>query len=507
MLITYRLVNLIIFTYTDSGILINLMIDGAIMKLVRTRFAPSPTGFVHVGSLRTALYNYLFAKHNNGDFILRIEDTDQSRTVKGAIDNIINALSWANIMPDEGPEIGGPYSPYLQSERLPLYQKHAHQLVKEGKAYYCTCSPERLERVRERQIAAKQPPSYDRHCRDINLKPKEGEPYVIRMKVPRHGDVTFHDLIRGDVTIGYRTVDDQVILKSDGFPTYHLAVVVDDHYMKISHVIRGEEWISSMPKHILLYEYFGWEMPLHAHLPLLLNPDRSKLSKRQGDVAVEDFRAKGYLPQVLINFVALLGWNPGDTREIFFMDDLIKEFTLKRVGKSGAIFDVDKLNWLNEQHIRLKSDEELLAMLRPIVDEREFSKVDDLYLLHVIQLLKERVVFVHDFVDRYRYFFEDPTSYDETAAAKWWTKETTKQLHLFADRCAPLPVFDAAMIEKVIRDQAAEQNISASKIIHPLRLAVSGVTVGPSLFHMLEILGKEVVLPRVYKVVELIEGF
>jgi glutamyl-tRNA synthetase len=282
---------------------------------VRTRFAPSPTGFLHVGGLRTALYNYLFAKKHNGQFILRIEDTDQTRIVPGAVENLIETLKWAGIEFDEGPFKGGPFGPYIQSQRLELYHKHALELVEKGYAYYCFCSPERLEKMRQEQIKLGQPPKYDGTCRrltsdEVKKKLDEGLPKTIRMKIPEWGELKFNDLIRGDVTINFKVLDDQILLKSDGFPTYHLAVVVDDHYMKISHVIRGEEWLPSTPKHILLYDYFQWEKPYFAHLPLLLNPDRTKLSKRQGDVAVEDYRAKGYLPEAVVNFIALLGWNP-----------------------------------------------------------------------------------------------------------------------------------------------------------------------------------------------------
>ena len=380
--------------------------------MVRTRFAPSPTGYLHVGGLRTALYSYLIAKKNKGTFILRIEDTDQTREVEHAVENLIDSLNWAGIEFDEGPIKGGPYGPYVQSERLDIYHKYANQLIEAGHAYYCTCSTERLEQLRQRQMASKLPPAYDRHCRNLNIQPKPGEPHVIRMKVPLDGEITFNDLIHGNITFSYRNVDDQVLIKSDGYPTYHLAVVVDDHLMKISHVIRGEEWISSTPKHILLYEYFGWEVPLIAHLPLILNPDRSKLSKRQGDVAVEDYRAKGYLKDALINFIALLGWNPGDTRELFSMDDLIKEFSLERINKSGAVFNIEKLRWMNEQHIRIKTDQELLEMLKPIIAQRSLGTFSDTYLLNIIALMKERVTFVSDFIDNCKYFYQDPTTFD-----------------------------------------------------------------------------------------------
>jgi glutamyl-tRNA synthetase len=472
------------------------------MSTVRTRFAPSPTGFVHVGSLRTALYDYLLAKKLNGTFVLRIEDTDQTREVKGAVENLINVLQWAGIDFDEGPIKGGPYGPYVQSERLDIYHQYAQKLIQDGHAYYCTCSTERLEQLRQRQIAAKLPPAYDRHCRNLNLQPKPGEPHVIRMKVPMEGDITFNDAIHGDITFSYRNVDDQVLIKSDGFPTYHLAVVVDDHLMEISHVIRGEEWISSTPKHILLYQYFGWQMPIFAHLPLILNPDRSKLSKRQGDVAVEDYRSKGYLPEALVNFVALLGWNPGDTREVFSMEELIKGFSFDRCGKSGAIFDTKKLLWMNEQHIRSKSDQELLALLNPIIAERNIGTFTDEYLLAVIALMKERVTFIKDFIDNCLYFYQDPTTFDEAARTKNWTIETAPRLRSFAERCTTMLAFDAASIEKELRSEADKQQISAARIIHPLRLAVSGISVGPSLFHMLELLGKDTVIRRINKAIK-----
>jgi len=313
---------------------------------VRVRFAPSPTGYLHVGGLRTALFNFLFARHSGGKFILRIEDTDRARYVEGAVDNLINTLRWAGLDYDEGPSAGGELGPYVQSERLEIYDEHVRILLESGAAYRCFCSPERLETMRKEQEKKKLQPKYDRTC--LRLSPKEIEdnltankPFVVRMKVPDDATIRFSDIVRGEVEFSTERVDDQVLLKSDGYPTYHLANVVDDHLMKISHVIRGEEWLPSTPKHVLLYEAFGWEMPVFAHLPLLLNPDRSKLSKRQGDVAVEDYRDKGYLKEALVNFVALLGWNPGDAREIFSLKELEKEFSLDKVNKSGAVFNVE----------------------------------------------------------------------------------------------------------------------------------------------------------------------
>ncbi len=472
------------------------------MENIRVRFAPSPTGYLHVGGLRTALYNYLLAKKHHGKFLLRIEDTDQSRKVEGAMENLIETLQWAGLDFDEGPTKDGNFGPYIQSQRLPIYQQHAHQLVKEEKAYYCFCSAERLEQVRQKQIAAKVPPSYDRNCRSKSLeeaqkKIEHGERYVIRMKVPLTGELVFEDMIRGKVAIGYKILDDQVILKSDGFPTYHLAVVVDDHLMNISHVIRGEEWLPSTPKHILLYQYFGWEIPQFAHLPLLLNPDKSKLSKRQGDVAVEDYRAKGFLKEAIINFIALLGWNPGDNREIFSLEELVKEFSIERVGKSGAIFNIEKLQWLNQQHIRLKSDDELLALVKPNILEQGWKNFSDDYIKSVINLMKERVTVLPDFVNECKFFYEDPTSFDEKGKSKNWSAETPKHLARFVEKISELQNYTASTIEETLRTTATEFSLSAGKLIHPIRLAVSGISLGPSLFHLLEIVGKETVVRRI----------
>lgn len=470
-------------------------------QITRVRFAPSPTGFLHVGGLRTALYNFLFARHNSGKFILRIEDTDQSRKVEGAVENLIETLRWAGIEFDEGPGKDGGVGPYTQSERLHIYHEHVQRLVSDGHAYHCFCTPERLDQVRKQQQAMKLPPAYDRHCRDIpkeesEKRRKSGEPGVIRMKVPIGGEMTFEDIIRGHVTIAHKVLDDQVLLKSDGFPTYHLAVVVDDHLMKISHVIRGEEWLPSTPKHIMLYQYFGWDVPQFAHLPLLLNPDRSKLSKRQGDVAVEDYRNKGYLREAIVNFIAFLGWNPGDEREIFSLSDLIRDFTLERVGKSGAVFNVEKLNWLNQQHLRLKSDEEIALLLRPLLQDAGFPELPHSYVLRVVALMKERVTFIPDYLEFAGYFFKDPAEYDEKGKQKHWNESSKKSLADLADRLESRPSFTTQSIEEVLRVLAEESNVSAGKLIHPTRLALSGKVVGPGLFEMMELLGKDAVVRR-----------
>jgi glutamyl-tRNA synthetase len=474
---------------------------------IRVRFAPSPTGYLHVGGLRTALYNYLFAKHHGGKFILRIEDTDQSRKVEGAVENLIETLKWAGVEYDEGPDRDGGYGPYVQSQRLELYQKYAKELVDNDKAYYCFCTSERLQEVRQKQVAAKLSPSYDRNCRNMPREEAEhrvaaGERYVIRMKVPLDGELTFDDVIRGNVTIAYKMLDEQVLVKSDGFPTYHLAVVVDDHLMGITHVIRGEEWLSSVPKHILLYQYFGWKVPVLAHLPLLLNPDKSKLSKRQGDVAVEDYRAKGYLKESIVNFIAFLGWNPGDEREIFFMDQLVQEFSLERVGKSGAVFNIDKLNWLNQQHIKLKSNDELAALIKPYFTASGFANVDNGYFLKVIDLMKERLIFPQELVESSGYFFREPELFDEAGIKKHWEPETNTRLKMLADRFASLQEYSHSNIEAAVRQLAEELQIKPSKLIHPTRLALSGKTVGPGLFEMIELLGKEIVVRRLRNAAE-----
>jgi glutamyl-tRNA synthetase len=476
---------------------------------VRVRFAPSPTGYLHVGGLRTALYNFLFARKNNGTFILRIEDTDQSRKVEGAMENLIATLHWAGIDFDEGPGKNSNHGPYIQSQRLHLYKEHAERLVEKKSAYYCFCTSERLEDIRKQQIAAGIDPKYDGHCRNIPFQEAQqrvqsGESHVIRMRVPDVGEVTFTDLIRGEVTIQNKILDDQVLMKSDGYPTYHLAVVVDDHLMDISHVVRGEEWLPSTPKHILLYQYFGWNLPQFAHLPLLLNPDKSKLSKRQGDVAVEEYRAKGYLKEALVNFVAFLGWNPGDEREIFSLQELINEFSFERVGKAGAVFNIDKLNWMNQQHIKLRSAKELLPLVKPIVQEKGW-KVSDDYLTNVIEVMKERVVVINDFVTACRYFYEDPSAYDETARMKNWKADTSSHIKKLLEKFQSLTAFDAATIEQALRSTAEELHIGAGKLIHPLRLAVSGVANGPSLFHMAEVLGRETVLHRIHRALEVLQ--
>jgi len=475
-----------------------------ISDTVRVRFAPSPTGYLHVGGLRTALYNYLFAKHNGGKFILRIEDTDRARFVEGAIKNLIDTLGWSGLTYDEGPDKDGDFGPYIQSQRLEIYNKYTQELIENRKGYYCFCTSERLTDLRNKQTEQKLQGKYDKHC--LNLTPEEireklndNTPYVIRLNVPSNEIVTVNDIIRGTVEFDSNTVDDQILLKSDGFPTYHLANVVDDHLMKITHVIRGEEWLPSTPKHVLLYKAFSWEIPVFAHLPLLLNPDKSKLSKRQGDVAVEDYRSKGFLKEALINFVALLGWNAGDDREFYYLDELISHFTVERVNKSGAVFNIEKLNWLNFEHLRQKPTEEVVSMLRAELTQSEFKdkEFSDAYLTEVINSMRERVSFVKEFLTKSPYFFTPPISYDEATLKKRWKEDSASLLQKLRDNFAKLGNPVKEDFENSLHNTALENNAGNGKFIHPLRIAVSGMGEGPGIFDIVAILGKEETLKRV----------
>ena len=471
----------------------------------RVRFAPSPTGYLHVGGLRTALYNYLFAKRNNGTFVLRIEDTDRNRFVEGAVENLIKALKWAGLDFDEGPETGGDFGPYMQSQRLDIYKKYADELIEKGKAYYCFCTPERLKALKEEQEKQKLPQAkYDKFClhltkKEVENKLASGTPKVVRLNVEENHTIKFDDIIREHVEFESNNVDDQVLIKSDGYPTYHLANVVDDHLMKITHVIRGEEWLSSTPKHVLLYDAFDWERPIFAHLPLLLNPDRSKLSKRQGDVAVEDYRDKGFLKDALVNFVALLGWNAGDDREFYYIDELIKSFSLERVNKAGAVFDLQKLNWLNAEHLRKKSNEDLVSLLKEEIKKSKFKDQDfsDNFLSLIIDAMKERVSFVKEFIDTCTYFYEVPFKYEQKSVEKNWKPETPEHLNKLKEEFVSLNNPTKEDFETALSKVSEELNVGKGKLIHPLRLAVSGQSTGPGMFDLLFILGKDEVVKRI----------
>jgi glutamyl-tRNA synthetase len=476
---------------------------------VRVRFAPSPTGYLHVGGLRTALYNYLFARKSNGAFILRIEDTDRTRHVVGAVDNLIRTLAWAGLDYDEGPVKGGPSGPYIQSERLMIYQSHITTLLEAGHAYRCFCTQERLEAMRKEQERTKSASRYDRTC--LRLAPEEikqkldaGTPFVVRMKIPDSQSIVFNDSIRERVEFNSTQLDDQVLMKSDGYPTYHLAHLVDDHLMGITHVIRGEEWLSSTPKHILLYQYFGWELPVFAHLPLLLNPDKTKLSKRQGDVAVEEYIQKGYLKEALVNFIAFLGWNPGDERELFSLDELVREFSLDRVGKSGAVFNIEKLDWLNFQYLKQKTDAEVLELLKTQLTGSGIDTVPlgDEYLRKVIAAMRERVSFIKDFVEKSPYFFQAPEHYDVDVVNKRWKGETPEQLKVLIAEFSRMHSAQKEDFEAALHRAAEVLAVKPADLIHPLRLAVSGVGAGPGLYEILWILGKDEAVRRINSAIE-----
>ncbi|MCD6376203.1 MAG: glutamate--tRNA ligase [Caldisericaceae bacterium] len=474
---------------------------------VRVRFAPSPTGYVHVGSLRTALYNYLFARHNKGQFVLRIEDTDRNRYVPGAVENLLETLQWAGLDYDEGPEKGGPYGPYFQSERMEIYSQHVQILLEKDAAYPCFCSEERLSAMREEQAQKNLPIMYDGHCRNIPkeqaLERMKNETHVIRLKVPRNGTTIVEDLIRGTVSFENNVIDDQILLKSDGYPTYHLANVVDDHLMKISHVIRGEEWLPSTPKHILLYQAFGWELPQFAHLPLLLNPDRTKLSKRQGDVAVEDYRAKGFLPQALVNFVALLGWNKGDDQEIFSLEELIEYFSLERVNKAGAVFDLKKLEWMNGHYIRNIDEQEYLKIGQEWLKKLGLDSGDEQKNQLILKAVRPGLNRFDQLPEKTTVFFKKKLQFD-AEAIEWLkkpeSKEILKNLLAALREITELSVETFGSIIKQVQKQTGQKG---KNLWMPIRAAITGETHGPDLTIVLSVIGKQKVEQFIKQALEL----
>ena len=472
---------------------------------VRVRFAPSPTGFLHIGGLRTALYNYLFAKHHGGECILRIEDTDQTRFVEGAEENIVDICRWAGMEFDESPEKGGPFGPYRQSERTELYQKYASELLQKGMAYRAFDTSEELDAMRERQKNAGIAAKYDRTVMrsEYTLGPDEtqrlldsGADYCIRLKVPVSGDIRFNDIVRGEVIVNARDVDDQILLKSDGFPTYHLANVVDDHLMQISHVIRGEEWLPSTPKHVLLYQAFDWEMPRFAHLPLLLNPDKSKMSKRFGDVFAKSFREKGFFPDALVNFVALLGWNPTADREIFTMTELIEHFSLEKVNKAGAVFDTKKLEWMNAQYLRASDGQSLLPELQRILHDHSI-KISDERAKNILILLRERITFLNEIPSFGAYMFSESFEIDQEYKAKHWNEETSSIIHALLPVLKATESFEHEQLNEIIGGYSKEHGIASKFIIHPLRMMLTGKQVGAGLYETMEVLGKETCIIRI----------
>ncbi len=481
----------------------------------RLRFAPSPTGYLHIGGLRTALYNYLFSQHNDGKFILRIEDTDQTRLVEGAIENLIESLEWAGIKYDEGVFIEdgkvvqkGEYGPYIQSERLDIYKKYVDKLVENGHAYNCFCTKERLESLREEQKTKGLVPKYDGLCRGVSKEEAakriaDGEEHVIRLKLPKDKDIKFHDIVRGNITINSDDIDDQVLLKSDGYPTYHMAVVVDDYLMKITHIVRGEEWLASTPKHVYLYEVFGWEPPIYVHLPTVLNKERKKLSKRHGDVSVDDFREKGYLPEGLINYLALVGWSPEDNEEIFSMDELVKQFTFERVSKAGGIFDKDKLDWVNGHYIRNASVEEITDMAIPYLKEAgliddDFVKTNYEWLKILIHSVKESLSTVQESVDKVEFIFQNKVDIVEEDALETLKTEGLQDI-LSAikeelDNKESISMDYAKGFMKIIQKKSG---VKGKNLFMPTRAVLTGSVHGPDLVSILYLLGKENILKRI----------
>ncbi len=477
---------------------------------VKTRFPPSPTGFIHIGSLRTALYNFYFAKKHHGTFLLRIEDTDRARLVPGAVEALIRTLSTMGITYEEGPMLEdgvvverGEHGPYVQSNRLEIYKTYVQKLIDQKVAYHCFCSKERLEDLRNTQSAAKQPTKYDRVClklseQEVSSRLEKNELHVIRMLIPE-GKTTFVDEVRGSITINNQEIDDQVLLKADGFPTYHLAVVVDDHLMEVTHIIRGEEWISSAPKHVLLYQWFGFPLPVFAHLPLILNPDKSKLSKRQGDVSVEDFLAKGYLEEALNNYVSLLGFNPSADREIYTQEELIAAFDLKKINKSGAVFDVKKLLWMNGQYIKSLSASKLMARVKPFLIRA--GDIDSCLLERVCEIEKTRMELLTDINDLITSYTQQP-SYD--ASCLVWKKSDKKDARLQLSglrqwfSSMDTNTFDSAqLLEEAGKRYISERNLDNGNVLWPLRVALSGLDKSAGPYELAWAFGQKETIKRI----------
>ena len=503
---------------------------------IRVRFAPSPTGPLHIGGVRTALYNYLFAKKAGGKMILRIEDTDQTRFVPGAEQYIMNAFKWCGIQFDEGINEGGKYGPYRQSERKGMYADFVEQLLKSGNAYYAFDTAEELDEYRKAAEAEKQTFIYNAESRkklrnslnmseaDVQKLIADGTPYVVRFMIPENTSVEMNDIIRGAISVKSETLDDKVLYKSDGMPTYHLANIVDDHLMEITHVIRGEEWLPSLPLHVLLYQAFGWEMPQFAHLPLLLKPDgNGKLSKRDGDrlgfpvfplqwkdpktgETSSGYQENGYYPDAFVNMLALLGWNPGSEQEIFSMPELIEAFSLERVGKSGSKFDPEKTKWFNHQYLIRKSDQEIadewIAWLK---SEKQLELAAD-KALKIVGLIKERVQFVHELWDEAYFFIEAPESYDEKTVKKRWKADSPNQMETLAQQLETLTDFTADMIDEKIKSWITDNELSMGAVMNALRLLLVGAAKGPHLGDIMEVIGKTESLARIRNGIKALES-
>ena len=475
---------------------------------VRVRFAPSPTGYPHVGNIRTAMFNWLLARHSGGSLVLRIEDTDVARRVEGAVEAIMDGLKWLGLDWDEGPEVGGEYGPYYQSQRLELYREAAARLVARGDAYYCYCSPERLEQVRRERSAGKELTAYDRRCRELSDDERKkleagGITPVVRFKVPLEGGTAYRDVIYGDLTFEHNTIDDFVLLKSDGYPTYHLANVVDDSAMKITHVIRAEEWISSTPRHLLLYRALGLEPPQFVHHPMILGPDRAKLSKRHGAVSILDYRAGGYLPETMFNFLSLIGWSLDDKTELMSRQELIENFSLERIGRSGAVFNKEKLDWMNGAFIRQLSREALARQLMPFLEEglpvNVVRPISEEYVRKIAPLIQERINTLAEAAGYADFFFVDSLEYEtEQLIGKKMTPEATLEgLKAAEEKLAALSGFDAAVMEAAMRPLAEELGLKAGQLFGALRTAVTGKAATPPLFETMEVLGRGTCLNRI----------
>ncbi len=506
-------------------------------RKVRVRFAPSPTGPLHMGGVRTALFNYLFAKKHNGDFLLRIEDTDQTRYVPGAEDYIIESLKWCGITIDEGVTVGGDYGPYRQSERKAMYKQYAEQLIASGNAYYAFDTAEELDDIRKQFEAEKKNFIYNHETRgqlnnSLNLSEEEvqkrieaGEPYVVRFKMPVGEELQLNDEIRGRVVFASSNLDDKVLFKSDGMPTYHLANVVDDYLMKISHVIRGEEWLPSMPLHVLLYKTLGWEadMPKFAHLPLILKPvGKGKLSKRDGDKmgfpvfpllwtnpengdTASGYRESGYFPEAFINMLAFLGWNPGTEQEIFSLEELSQVFSLERVGKSGSKFDPEKTKWYNHQYLIRKTDEEIAEMFSHEVLAPKNINADKAMAAKVCGMVKDRVNFVRELWEQVDFFFEAPATFDAKTIKKAWKEDTPNLMKELKEVVANIDDFSSANTETIVKEWVTSKEIGFGKVMTPFRLAMVGAGKGPHLFDIIEILGKEETISRLNFAIENIQ--
>lgn len=480
------------------------------------RFAPSPTGFVHIGSLRTALYNYLFAKKTGGKYLLRVEDTDQTRLVEGALEGMLSAMAWAGInhtegvMMDENHQVfqEGENGPYIQSQRLDIYRTYIQQLLDSGHAYYCFCSRERLDELRESQKAEGNTAKYDGHCKSLTKEQIEENlrnnvPHVVRLKLPENYDITFNDIVRGQVTVNTNDIDDQVLMKTDGFPTYHMAVIVDDHLMGVTHVIRGEEWLPSTPKHVYLYEAFGWEAPTFVHLPNILNQDRKKLSKRQGDVAVEDFRRKGYLKEALVNYVALLGWSPDDNQEIFTMEELEHAFNLEKVSKSGGVFDVAKLNWMNNQYIKAHDLDELTELCIPFVVEaglmtQQEAEARRAWLRLAVETVRESMDYLLMFPEKIKLLLEEHIGSIEPDAMEFMKLEHMAQLADAVEaKISSADEVTEEFVGAMFKEIQKEFGIKGKNLFMGTRVLLTGQMHGPDINKLLTLLGKDKLLIRI----------